>query len=409
MRRLLTKMRAIARLTLRQVRHERGRTVFVVLSIALAVLAVTLLASVGLGVLQTGEERFDRAGQDIWITADGVELTATGGIENPITDSHRLAADLERRDDVRTASPLAFHGVYVGTEPDDLELVTGLGVPNTHGDLSLERGTGFSEGDSHYANGTYDGPMSQEILIDPQTADRFDVDVGDTLYVGSSRSSATEREFEVVGISSAYSQFLGSSTVTMPLSELQTITGTTGTDRATYVTVTTAEGANRAAVSESIQQSYPEYDVRTSEEQFESLLSEYLLILASGATLVVLALIAGVAMTVNTLVLVAVQQREELAALRAIGLSRGFLAGIVGGQGLALGLTGGLLGLLATPVFAFGLDRIATRVVGFEDLLRTPPEVYVGGLVIAVGIGTLGAIVAGWRVAQDARVDTLSS
>ncbi len=249
--------------------------------------------------------------------------------------------------------------------------------------------------------------MSQEILIDPQTADRLDVDVDDTLYVGSSRSSATEREFEVVGISTAYSQFLGTSTVTMPLSELQTVTGTTGTDRATYVTVTTAEGADRAAVSESIQQSYPEYDVRTSEEQFESLLSEYLLVLASGVTLVVLALIAGVALTVNTLVLVAIQQREELAALRAIGLSRGFLAGIVGGQGLTLGLLGGLLGLLATPAFAFVLDRVAVRVVGFEDLLWTPPEVYLGGLVIAVGIGTLGAIVAGWRVARDARVDTL--
>jgi len=125
MGRRLTKGRAVARLAVSQVRHERGRTVLVVLAIALAVLAVTLLASLGLGVLQTGEERFDRAGQDVWISGEAVELTATGGLENPITDSHRIAGDLEQRDDVESASPLAFHAIYVGTEPDDLELVTG--------------------------------------------------------------------------------------------------------------------------------------------------------------------------------------------------------------------------------------------------------------------------------------------
>ncbi|ELY62799.1 hypothetical protein C489_21021 [Natrinema versiforme JCM 10478] len=380
----------------------------VVLAIALAVLSVTLLASLGLGVLQTGEERFDQAGQDVWVTSDSVELTATGSIENPIADSHQLAADLENRDDVKTASPLAFHAVYVGTELDDLELVTGVGVPGTRNTNTVD-GDGFSEGDSHYANGTYDGPMSQEIVIDPQTAELFDVGVGDTIYVGTSRMNAAEREFEIVGISTQYSQFLGTSTVTMPISELQEIAGTTGTDRATYVTITAADGVDRDAVSEDIQQSYPEYDVRTSEEQLESMLSEYLLVLASGATLVVLALLAGIALTMNTLVLVAVQQREELAALRAIGLSRGLIAGVVGGQGFTLGMLGGVLGILATPVAVLALDHLAASLVGFENLLRTPPIIYATGLLIAVGIGTLGAVVAGWRAAQYAHVDKLHS
>ncbi|MFB1065596.1 ABC transporter permease [Natrinema sp. H-ect4] len=403
---LFTKGRAVARLAISQVRHERGRTVLVVLAIALAVLAVTLLASLGLGVLQTGEERFDQAEQDVWISGEAVELTATGSVENPITDSHDLASDLEERDDVEAATPLAFHAVYVGTEPDDLELVTSVGVPGTGSDTT-EDGEGFSEGDSHYANGSYDGPMSQEIVIDPQTAELFDIGVGDALYVGTSQANAADREFEVVGVSSEYSQFLGTSTVTMPLSELQEIAGTTGSDRATFVTVTTADGVDRATVSEDIQRSYPEYDVRTSDEQFESMLREYLLVLASGATLVVLALVAGIALTTNTLVLVAVQQREEIAALRALGLSRGLIAGVVGGQGFALGAIGGLLGLLATPVAAFALDRLATSVVGFENLLRTPPSIYAAGLLIAVGIGTLGAVVAGWRAARYARVDNL--
>lgn len=147
--------------------------------------------------------------------------------------------------------------------------------------------------------------------------------------------TAANRKFEVVGVFSEYSQFLGTSTVTVSLSELQEITGTTGSNRATFVTVMTADGADRTVVSEEIQRSYPEYDVQTSDEQFESMLRESLLVLASGATLVVLALLAGIALTTNTLVLVAVQQREVLAPLRALGL-----------------------------------DRLATSIVGFENLFQ---------------------------------------
>ncbi|SEV83767.1 ABC transporter permease [Natrinema salifodinae] len=403
----LAKFGAVARLTIEQVRHERGRTALVVLAIGLAVLAVTLLGSLGLGVIQTGEDRFDRSGQDVWVAGESVELTATGGIENPITDAHGLADEMEARDDVEAASPLAFHGIYVGTEPDELELVTGVGVPSEHRGHSIEAGDGFSSGESHYADGTYEGPMSREIVVDPETAERFDVGVGDTVYVGTSPTTAPDREFEVVGISSTYSQFLGTATVTLPLGELQAVTGTTGPDRATYVTVTTAADADPAAVSEALQRSYPEYDVRTNEEQLESMLREYLLVLASGVTLVALAVLAGVALTVNTLALVAAHQRERLAALRAIGLSRGLLAGLVGGQGFVLGMLGGALGLAATPAFAAALDRLAASVVGFENLLRTPPLLYGVGFLIAVGIGTLGAVVAGWRAAGYARVDNL--
>jgi len=43
------------------------------------------------------------------------------------------------------------------------------------------------------------------------------------------------------------------------------------------------------------------------------------MVLASGATLVGLAVLGGIVLTANLFALVAHQQREELAALRAIG------------------------------------------------------------------------------------------
>ncbi|MXV61825.1 FtsX-like permease family protein [Natronorubrum sp. JWXQ-INN-674] len=399
---------AIARLSAAQLRHDVGRTLLVILAIGLAVLAVTLLAGLGIGVLETGEERFAEADQDVWITGDAVELTAAGGMENPIPDSHRLADDIEARDDVTGASPLAFHAVYAGTEPDDLEVVSGVGVPGEHGGMTLEAGDGFSEGNVHYGDGDYDGPMTYEVILDPQMAERIDADVGDTIYVGTSPETASTHEFTVVGISETYSQFLGTSTLTMPLSELQQIAGTTGADRATYVTVTVADGADRDAVSDDLQEQYPEYEVRTSEEQLESMVEQQILLLASGVALVVLAVLAGIILTVNLLALVAAQQRRELAALRAIGLSRGLITALIGGQGIVLGLCGGVLGLLATPAAAFALNRLAASLVGFENLLRTPPEIYLVGFAIAVGVGTIGAVVAGWRASVYTRFEHLA-
>ncbi|MFC6716026.1 ABC transporter permease [Natrialbaceae archaeon GCM10025810] len=406
--RTLRKIDAVARLSAAQLRYETGRTVMVVAAIALAVLTVTLLGGLGLGVLETGQDRFDTADQDVWITAGTVELTDTGGVENPIADSHRLAADVETHEDVESASPIAFHAVYLGPDPDELELVTGVGIPGEHGELTLESGDGFSEGDVHYGEGEYDGPMTREVIIDPQTADRFDLDVGDSIYVGTSQNAAADQEFTVVGISSSYSQFLGTSTVTMPLSELQELTGTTDADRAAFITATVADDAESDAVTDDIEASYPEYDVRTSAEQFESMFEDRVLLFASGGALVVLSVVTGIVLTGNLLLLVASRQRQELASLWAIGLSRGLLTGLISGQGLVLGLCGGVVGLLATPPAAVAVNALAASLVGFENMIRTPPVIYVVGFGIAVGISTIAAIVAGWRASRYTRFEHLA-
>jgi putative ABC transport system permease protein len=153
-------------------------------------------------------------------------------------------------------------------------------------------------------------------------------------------------------------------------------------------------------VQTDLERQYPEYEIRTNREQLQRILGENAAALASAGVLVVLAVLAGLALTVNLLALVIYQQRRELAALRAIGLSQGTLTGFVASQGVVLGFCGGTLGLLATPPLVFALNRLAAALVGFESLLRTPDAVFVAGAGIALGIGTIAAVVAGWQVAR---------
>ncbi|OVE86315.1 ABC transporter permease [Natronolimnobius baerhuensis] len=401
----IVRTKAVTGLAVAQLRRSPGRTALTVLAVTIAVLSITLLASLGVGVVETGEDGLENADQDIWISSDPVDPSASG-TENPIVGSHTIAADLVERDDMTYATPIAIHDVYVGTEPDELERRPAVGVQQTHEDFNFEDGEGFETPDEAYEERSSD-PTTEEIVLDPRVADEIGAGVGDTIYVGTSQETAPDYEFTVVGTSQYYSQFLGSETVSLPLLDLQAVAGTTGTDRATFVTGNVADDADREEVAADLEEEYPDYDVRTSDEQIGALLEEQPLVLASGGTLVGLAVVGGLVLTVNLFALVAAQQRTQLAALRAIGLSRRLLAGTIGMQGLLIGLLGGLVGLAATPLLVRGLNDLAASVAGFEDLLQTPLEVYVIGFGLSLVVGTVVALIAGWRAGRYARIEHL--
>lgn len=391
--------RATVPIALARLRHHRVSTVLSVLAVTLAVLATTTFAGVGVGVTDTGRDRLDAARQDLWVTG-GPARIGPGGPEGGIGNAHRVAASMEAHGSVVQASPIAFRTVYVGTAPDDLQAVVGVGVPNVgSGLIDLRDGPGFGGESDHYANGTYDGPMTREVIVDPRTAQLLDVGVGDEIHVGGTVSRARSNRFTVVGISPTVSRFLGAPTVTLHLAELQTLSGTAGTDDASLVTVTLREDADPAAVAADLERAYPDLRVRTNREQFRALLADQAAVVATAATLVALAVLAGAVLSANALALLVHQQRRELAALKAAGVSSGTLLRVVAAQAGLVGLAGGIAGLALTPVFAGVIDRVALHVVGFAGLTRTPPWVLALGFAVAAGIGAVSALVAGWRVA----------
>ncbi|MFU8867038.1 ABC transporter permease [Natronococcus sp.] len=395
----LARVRAVVGLGLAQLRHAPGRTALAVCGVVLAVLSVTLLAGLGVGVVETGQEQFDDAGRDIWITGG----PAAGG-ENEVVDAATVAADLREREAVGDVSTVAMHDVYLGADPDAVEPIPAVGVEGTHGHFEFEDGDGFdgamtADGDEEF--------RSSVVVLDPATAARLDVGVGDPVYVGASRQNVDA--YTVAGVGSYYSQFLGTETATLRLPELQSTTGTAGSSRASFVTINLEDGVDREAFADDVRAEYPAYDVRTADDQFAAMVSDRLLVVASGVALVGLAIAGGVALTANLFVLVAYQQRETLAALRALGLSRRLLAGTIGVQGALIGLLGGAIGVAATPVLAAGLNRLSTNVIGFERLVRTPLEVSVLGFAVAVVVGVLVAVVTGWHASRSAVLETLES
>lgn len=405
-RRILARARGVVELSFAEMRHAPIQSALSILAVALAVLAVTLLTGTGVGVLDTGQQKFANADRDLWITGDGVEVSS-GGLENPIVDSHGVAARATDHDDVQTAAPLAFQVTYIKTDRGKTEPVTGVGLPNTHGAVNLDRGDGFSRGDVHYANGSYDGPRTDEVIVDRSTADALNLSVGDTVTVAASRDGEG-REMTVVGISSTYSKFLGSSTAVVPLSELQRLAGTTGADRATFVAVTVDDGANQREVQRELAEEFPEYEVRTNREQLEAMLGSQTLLLAGALAVVILAVLVGGAIMLNVLVLSVFQQKNELTALRALGLSRNTLVGTIVVRSVILGGTGATIGLALTPVLGGALNAVAAHLVGFSDIVHVTPFVYALGIGVALVISLLGSSAVGWYASTTVEFSSLS-
>ena len=397
-------LRAVVGLAGAQLRHYRLRSLLAAGGVTLAVLLVVLLAGLGYGVTTAGAEGLSWIDRDLWISAGplGFAPGAVGGVQNPLLDAHAVADRIEARNDVRSAEALAFQTVYVGTNRSDFVTLVGVGGTGNGStrEVAVSGGPGFSSGDLHYANGTYAGPMSGEVIVDERTAALLDVAPGDTLYIGGTIASAREHAFTVVGVTSAFSTFLGTATVTLHLSELQELTGTTGTDPAALVTVSTEPGADVGAVATDLEREYPSYEVRTNREQLRAVLGNQAMVLASTATLVVLAILVGATLVANVLALLVYHQRAELAALKAAGVSSGTLVGLVAGQGIGLAAIGGAVGVTLAPLVAGALNGVIADLTGFAALVKTPPWVLAGGMGLALAMGVAGAVVAGLRVAR---------
>lgn len=389
-------------IALRQLRSDRMRTMLAVIGVTLAVLSVTLLTGVGAGVVATGNEMFDDSGRDLWVSGGPIEVApgSVGGFQNPIPNAHSIAADISEHEDVENAVPMAFQVVYVSTDGEEFETTMGSGVPGGGSAVSIQEGAGFAGPDTHYADGTYEGEMTRQALIAPETAEEFDLEVGDTIYVGGTVANARQNEFEVVGISPTFANFLGTGTVTLRLSELQTLTGNAYDDSATLVTIQTTPTADREAVRDELAAEHPEYTFRTNQEQLVSLLERQAVVLAAGASLIVLGVVAGGILSLNLLLSLIYVQRQPLAVLRAVGATRRSVVGVAVVQALTISTAGYLLGIGATPLLAMLLDQIALTVTGFEGLVQVPRYAYLAGAGVAFGFALLGGITGAWRVTR---------
>lgn len=388
------------RISARQLWHTKGRVLIAIIGVAVAVLLMTLMTGLGHGMTQAGTDALTYIDQDLWATAGPLELApgSVGGVRNTLLDAHTVQRDIEARPDVQSAEALAFQSVYISADRDEYQTVVGVGVTGNGTGTGLQGA--FNRSDVHYANGTYTGPMTRAVVLNNDIANELNVSVGDTVYLGGTLATARDQPFTVVAINRRFSVFLGAPTAVVHLGELQQITGTTGSDRASLIGIRLTEDTDAEATADAIEAENPELEVRTQQQQFQAVFENQGPVLASAATLVVVALLTGIALVANTLGVIVYQQRREFAALRALGIRTSTLLSVITVQGLVISTVGVILGLGATLPVADITNRLVADVAGFPNLIKLPLWVLGVGTAVGLTVGVVGALLAGTRLAR---------
>ena len=158
------------------------------------------------------------------------------------------------------------------------------------------------------------------------------------------------------------------------------------------------DGADKQAVLEQINEIFADHpevaalDVGTLTDQMGMIFDVMLMVVQILLGVAMLIAVIGV---VNTLTLSVLERTRELGLLRAVGMSRGQVTGMVIVESIVISLFGAVLGL----IIGAGLGIAAQQVLKdeFLDVLAMPWGTMIGYLVAAVIVGAVAALVPAYR------------
>ncbi|WP_248516911.1 ABC transporter permease [Salinarchaeum laminariae] len=353
--------------------------------------AVALLVSVtGVGVALAADATVLGSDVDYWIVPESGESSVLVASDTPELGSvHDATARID--DGADYATPVLTRPIRMeaGNAQEYVLVVGVIGAPDAS-NVAGASPQALTPGDPHYANGSYDGPWTGDLVATEGAARVLDVDENDAVTpTGSNRS------FTVVNVDRSS----GSPTVDLPivlvhLSELQVLVGADEHDSANQFLVATNDRGVRSELAGL-------YDGATVETRSSLLAQETVdegLPLALAIAGLLAALIVGVLFVSVTIGLEVLDQGPELSTMQAMGIGRRSRLLVIGVQTLATAAVGGLLGVALGWLVVFGIDRGIASAVGIPGAAMFHPLLIPYGIGIALVVGLLALPPVLWLV-----------
>jgi putative ABC transport system permease protein len=374
------------------VRRPRRLVLFVAgVTVAAAVLFDMVMLAEGLQ--RSLSDVLEATGYQVRVVPKGLLPFESGA---SIRDSRALAAELSADPRVVEASPLWGQTVYLSRPGDELRprASFGYGAPvRTTPALRIRDGR------------TIQNPG--DLIIDSLVAAEFGVRIGDTLLAGLEPDPAVgalrrRRTVRVVGVADFMFAAEGAPNVGLPIEDLWALAGT-ASQPAALILIRVAREEDAYSVAHDFRSRLAGVDVYAIPEIIEAAgdrltyFQQLSLVLGTVSLAVTFLLVA-------TLLTLSVNERwGEIAALRALGVTRGRMLTQVAYQGLVIAATGTLVGFGAGLLVARYLDEI------LSDFPGLPVDVSFFVLdfsdaMLAIGVLTITGLVAGlypaWRAAS---------
>ena len=333
----------IIELSLRSLVRRRSRTALALAGIAVSaalLLDMTMLAS---GLTDSFGELTRAQGYAIRVTPRGtLPFDSEAGIRDAEAVRRRIAAVAG----AGSVAPVLGAQLYLVTDTTRESLFT-VGVDPAAQALYL-----LTSGHP---------PRPGEVVVSGPLAEAYGLSIGDSVRLAADLDVTLGRpvrvtSFRVAGVGDFQYDFAGQRSLAMDLPELQLLTGRD--NEVSLYAVAARAGVNDDSLASRIEAELDDLSVYSTSELMAAM-DRRLLYFKQMATILGSVALVVTALLVATIVAIGVRERVgELAALRAIGVSRRrLLSGIVV-EGLALASVGCIVGLPLGLWMATRLDRI---------------------------------------------------
>jgi putative ABC transport system permease protein len=337
----------------------------------LAVAGVAIIAALNFdmlllsrGLLLSFADMIDSAGFDVRVTGS----TGLPTLRIPVTGAAKLADDIRRLPEVEDVAIVRFEQALASALDGRERSISLLGTSegSTRGGWKIVRGRNL------------DASRSSDIrpvVVTRQLAADFGVEPGSVLRVRAGvpgeQSVLPFLNFRIVGIADFSSEAAGQYTVATTLEGFLALGENGKSDEADVVLVASKPEAGADAAVAAIARLRPDLHVYSNEEVIEQFnrngfayFRQISLVLSTTTAVFTFLLVA-------TLLTVSVNQRlGEIAALRAIGISRQRVAGMLLWESALLVGLGGAIALPLGGALAIGLDQILRRMPGLPEQLH---------------------------------------
>jgi len=409
MRKILTRLWALlglgAQLVVQRLRYTAPRrTAVTVVGVAFAIGLCVTVSGVSVAVADQGSVVGSNV--DYWIVPESESSStlpvSVGGPQ--FGNVHAVSERLTARDEVSYASPVSLRLLEL-THANTTEYALVAGVV-AHPDLTVAgvNASSLTAGDPHYANGSYDGPWTGEMVLSSGGSELLNATQSNTIQISSKTTSS--QQFSVTEVTTGGTSGIGSIPVAVVhLSELQSITGDTEGDTADQILVAT----ETVGVKEDLASIYTNSRVVTrSDTGLTTVANSDLALALAGAGLLV-ALVVGVLFVATTMGLEVATDRQLWATLTAVGYSTRSRMLLLSLQTGLLVLMGGALGAILGRIGVFTANTAINSLLEDTVVAVYPPEFVGYAFIIALGIAVLTTPYLLWLTSRGTVTETLSS
>jgi putative ABC transport system permease protein len=229
-----------------------------------------------------------------------------------------------------------------------------------------------------------------ETVVGWDVAQRYDLDVGDTLLI-------RERPFRVVGIWG----YVGTTPQRVAYISYDAARQLAGSSwwGVGLVNVVPQRGSDVEALADRIEREVDGLYVLSPQDLLQETRQQVLLFSLIAGASGLMALLIGTFTIVNTMVVSVQERRRETGLKKALGATDTHVLAEVVAEAAFIGGLGGLLGVLAGGAAAAIVNRLLFEQLGMRLILITP-RLGIGAVVFTVLMGVVAGVYPAWRAAR---------